>query len=415
MEAGEVGMTDLGTNLSLAAAALRAHRLRAFLTMLGVTMGVATLMAVVTLVQGANTYVEQKIANLGVNVFQVSKMPFDPTDLKEFFRAGRNRDITQEHLALARAACAACEAIGAEASASVRVRFKDQELRNQNLLGHTANMSFIGSKTILFGRYFTEAEDQHGARVCLIGEAIRSRLFAGLNPLGRLLRAGSDELLIIGVFEGIGTVLGQEQDNFLVIPFTTFLRLHGARRTLTLHARAGGGDHIFQLAQDQVRQALRAHRHVTGSKREDFYIGTAETYLNLWRKISAAFFAVFLMLSTIAAGVGGIVIMNTMLVSVTERAKEIGIRRACGARQADILRQFLTESILLCLAGGTVGVLLGFGSALAVRALADFPVSARLWTAALGLALSSAIGLFFGIYPAVKAARLDPVVALRRE
>ena len=408
-------MPDLRTNLKMAAGSIRAQRLRAFLTVLGITMGVATLMAVVTMVQGANTYVEQKIANLGTSVFQIGKMPFASVNWDEIIRARRNRDITAEDLEAIREACTACEGVGAEASAVTRVRYKDQELRDQTLIGQTANMAYIGTRTVELGRYFTELEEQHGAAVCMIGDALRSKLFTGIDPLGRAVRVDKEELLIIGAFERIGAVLGQEQDNFVVIPLPVFLRLVGTRQSLIINAKAGGGDRIFEQAQDQVRLVMRSRRHIAGQKREDFYIGTAESYIGLWQQISSSFFTVFLMLSSISAVVGGIVIMNIMLVSVTERTKEIGIRRACGARQVDILRQFLTESVVLCLVGGVVGVVLGFAGALLVRLLADFPATVRVWAAVLGVVLSSGIGLFFGIYPAVKAARLDPVVALRAE
>lgn len=409
-------MPDLNTNLAIATGAIRAQRMRALLTVLGITMGVATLMAVITMVQGANTYVQQKIANLGTDVFQIGKYPFATTNFEEYVRARRNPDITVDDLDSVRRACTLCEAVGGQAETdAMHVRYRDQEMQDQVLYGHTSSMSVIGNRSVVAGRYFTDLEEQHLATVCLIGDNIRAKLFPGVNPIGQTVRVGKDDLIVIGVFERIGSVLGRETDNFLVIPLPLFLRMMGSRHTIIINAKAGGGEQVFQDAQDQARLIMRARHHVTGSRREDFYIGTAESYIELWQSISAAFVTVFLLVSSIAAIVGGIVIMNVMLVSVTERTKEIGIRRACGARQGDILRQFLTESILLCLIGGAIGVLLGFAAALAVRTLADFPATVRLWVAALGVLLSSAIGLFFGIYPAVKAARLDPVVALRAD
>ena len=191
--------------------------------------------------------------------------------------------------------------------------------------------------------------------------------------------------------------------------------MRGQRNSLTLQVKAEGGEQIFDRAQDEARRILRARRHVPPGKDDDFYIGTADTYISLWQSISSAFFTVFVMVSSISAVVGGIVIMNVMLVSVTERTKEIGVRRAVGATQPDILHQFLAESVLQCLAGGPSGW--GLDSAVRWRfaSLPSFPPRSRVWVAVLGVVLSSMIGLFFGIYPAVKASKLDPVVALRTE
>ena len=201
----------------------------------------------------------------------------------------------------------------------------------------------------------------------------------------------------------------------MVIPLSTFLRIRGSRQSLTLQIKASGGRQIFEEAQDEARLALRARRHIRMGQQEDFFIGTADSYITLWESISSGFFAVFVMVSSISAVVGGIVIMNVMLVAVTERTKEIGVRRAVGATQTDILRQFLTESVLQCLAGGLIGIGIGFACALALRTFTAFPASVQIWVALLGVVLSSAIGIFFGIYPAMRAARLDPVVALRAD
>ncbi|MGA2133520.1 MAG: ABC transporter permease [Bryobacteraceae bacterium] len=408
-------MLAVEDNLYLAADAIRAHKLRASLTILGLTMGVATLIAVMTLVQGANNYVEKKIANLGTNVFRVSRLPFAITDFSLLVKAQRNKNILPEDLEAVAAGCAHCEYVGASVTTPIGFRYKDRDLEDATLIGHTPNMADIDTRTVARGRYFSEMEDRHAANVCLIGDHLVNEFFPGIDPIGQVVRSGDEEFTVIGTFESIGSVLGQDQDTFAIIPLTTYLHWRGLRNSLTLEIKAEGGQRLFEQAQDDVRVIMRARRHITEGHDEDFYIGTAESYISLWQSISSAFFAVFVMVSSISAVVGGIVIMNVMLVSVTERTKEIGIRRAMGATQGDILRQFLTESVMQCLMGGAIGVFLGFLCALAIRSLTSLPAAVQTWVAILGVILSSIIGLFFGIYPAMKAAKLDPVTALRTE
>ncbi|HTS65685.1 MAG TPA: ABC transporter permease [Candidatus Acidoferrales bacterium] len=408
-------MIGVGDNLSLALDSIRAHKLRASLTVLGITMGVATLITVMTLVQGANLYVEQKIANLGTNVFRIGRLPFAVADFTVINRAQRNRFFYPADMEALEANCQHCQYVGAALNSSVVLRYQNHELDDATLYGHTPTMSEIDTRTVDTGRYFTDMEDRHASDVCLIGDRVAREFFPDASPLGRTIRAGSAEFLVIGTFEKIGSVLGQDQDNFIVIPLRTFLKVRGQYNSLVIQVKADGPDDAFTKAQDDARRIMRARRHVGAGKDDDFYIGTSENYISLWQSISSAFFAVFMMVSSISAVVGGIVIMNVMLVSVTERTKEIGVRRAVGATRLDILKQFVAESVVQCIIGGAVGVLGGFGCALAVRQVADFPASVQGWVATLGVVLSSIIGLFFGLYPAVKASKLDPVVALRTE
>jgi putative ABC transport system permease protein len=402
-------------NLVLSADALRSHKLRAVLTILGLTMGVATLITVMTLVQGANTYVEQKIANLGTSVFRVARTPFAVADFTLIAKALKNKKLDYDDMLAVREACAQCRLVGASANATLLVTYQNKEVQDATLYGYTPNMADIDTRTLLLGRYFTEVEDRHSANVCIIGDSLVQQFFPDANAIGHIIRVANEEFQVVGTFEKIGSVLGQDQDKFLVIPLTTFLKFRGARNSLTIEVKATDDPRAYQAAQDEVTVALRARRHDAAGKENDFFIGTAQSYLSLWESISGAFFGVFIMVSSISAVVGGIVIMNVMLVSVTERTKEIGIRRAIGATQQDILSQFLAESVIMCLIGGVIGIGIGFACALGLRTLTSFPAAVKTWVAILGVVLSSGIGMFFGIYPAVKASKLDPVTALRAD
>jgi putative ABC transport system permease protein len=400
-------------NLAQSISAMQAHKLRSSLTMLGLTMGVATLITVMTIVQGANLYVENKIANLGTNVFQIARTPFAVTDFNIIIKALKYKKIELDDVHAVAEGCPACEQVGATASATVRARYGDKEVQDVSFYGQTASMADIDTRVVEFGRYFTTAEAEHRTNVCLIGDTLVQRLFLGVDPIGRNIRIGNDEFMVIGIMEKVGSVLGQDQDNFVTVPLSVFLRIQGIHSSLTINVKARAGD--FETAQDQAQLILRARRHLSGQMENDFFIGTKESYMALWRSISSAFFGVFIMVSAISVVIGGIVIMNVMLVSVTLRKREIGVRRAVGATQRDILGQFISESLIQCLVGGTAGIGLGFLVALLLRSYTPFPASVQTWVAVMGLVMSSAVGLFFGIYPAVRASRLDPVVALRSD
>ena len=408
-------MLAIRDNLAQCFGALRAHKLRASLTMLGLTMGVATLITVMTIVQGANLYVEQKIANLGTNVFQIARTPFAVTDFNIIIKALKYKKITLDDVRAVAEGCPACGEVGANASSTstVRVRYGSKEVTDVSFSGQTANMSDIDTRAVEFGRYFSRTESEHHANVCLIGNTLVQQLFLGVDPIGKNIRVVNDELLVIGIMEKVGSVLGQDQDNFVMVPLPVFLRMQNAQTSLTITVKASKEN--FERAQDQAHLVLRARRHLSGTMEDDFFIGTKESYMALWRSISSAFFAVFIMVSAISVIIGGIVIMNVMLVSVTLRRREIGVRRAMGATQRDILQQFMAESFTQCIAGGLAGITIGFLVALALRTYTPFPASVQTWVAVLGVFLSSAVGLFFGIYPALRASRLDPVVALRSD
>ena len=415
---------QLRDTLRLALAALSAHRLRTALTLLGLIVGVTSLILVMTLIQGANQYVESKIANLGTNIFQVSKEPQATSDFQEILKARKFRDLTLEDWHALEDQCRGCMAVGAQVLTFGRVRRESQagfateaglSLSDVTLRGETANMGWISTLDLTAGRFFTESEQRAAALVAVIGAEVAEKLFGGRSPLGKTVRIVGDEFTVIGVAEPIGSVLGQDQDIFVIVPLPAFEKLFGTRHSLMFHVQASAAGVPLEHAEDEVRLLLRSRRHLAPDAPDDFYFTTADTYLSLWRDISSVFFLVFVLISSVASLVGGIVIMNITLVSVTERTKEIGLRRSVGATQRDIARQFLVEVLAQCLAGGLVGIALGFGLALLLRQLTPFPAEVRPWVALLGLTLASVIALVFGVYPAVRAARLDPVVALRTE
>jgi putative ABC transport system permease protein len=406
-------MLPIRDNLSQCWSALRAHKLRTSLTMLGLTMGVATLITVMTIVQGANAYVENKIANLGTDVFQIARTPFVVTDFDVLIRAQKYKNITLEDMRALEEGCPACGIVGATAGKSLDVRYGNKQSTDAGFYGESPNMADIDTRSVALGRYFIDAESKHRAHVCLIGDTIVQRLFPYQDPLGKTIRAGQDEFLVIGVMEKVGSVLGQDQDNFVMIPLSVYLEIEGSQTSLTINVKTGAQN--FEKAQDQARQLLRARRHRSGTMEDDFFIGTKDSYMALWKSISSAFFGVFILVSAVSVVIGGIVIMNVMLMSVTLRKREIGVRRAVGATKRDILKQFMVESVLQCIAGGFVGILIGFLVALLLRTFTPFPASVQTWVAVLGVLMSSAVGLFFGIYPATRASRVDPIVALRSE
>ncbi|HEX9761393.1 MAG TPA: ABC transporter permease, partial [Candidatus Acidoferrales bacterium] len=388
------------------------HRLRTVLTLLGLVIGVTSLILVMTLIQGANTYVETKIANLGTNIFQVSKFPMVPTDFDELTRSRRHRDITHDDLRGVAEQCRSCLAVGAQVDTLSRVWSEAESMPDVSIRGQTANMAWISTLEVEHGRFFTDAEQRGSTPVVILGDNVATRLFPHRDPLGRQVRIAGEVFTVIGLAERIGEVLGQDQDTFVILPITSFAKLFGLRHSLILQVHATPP---LETAQDEVRQILRARRHVPPEGRDDFYFATAETYLSLYRDISSAIFAVFVLISSVASIVGGIVIMNIALVSVNERTREIGLRRSVGATQRDIARQFLIEVMAQCLVGGLAGVALGFAIAVALRAFTPFPAAVELWVALLGLAFAWVIAVVFGMYPAMRAAKLDPVVALRHE
>ncbi len=400
--------------LSIAAQALRRNKLRSFLTLLGVIIGVMTIVAVVSVISGLNNYVATQVFQLNPDVYITTQFGII-TNFDDFLEALKRKRIDQDDVRAIEVLCATCKDVGASSSNNQTARYLSERLENVRTNGVSSNMAELNNLDIEDGRFFTPTEQHHSAPVVVIGWDVKDELFGLLDPIGREIRVGAKPLRVIGTLRKQGSVLGQNQDNVLYMPLSTFEKAYGTRRSLAVFVRPHGGIPALTKSQDEVRVILRARRGTPFKDKDPFSFVTAEALQTVWQNISGGAFALMTFISGISLGVGGIVIMNIMLVSVVERTKEIGIRRAIGARQRDIQMQFLTEAILLSAIGGLVGVLLGWGISKGISAAFPLPTLVPPGLAVAGLVVSIVTGVAAGLFPALKAAKLPPVEALRYE
>lgn len=398
----------------IALQSLWANKLRTVLTLLGVVIGVASVIGVVTLVNGANVYVATKVNKYGADVFSISKQPAFITSYEQFVAMGKRRNITLDDYRAVRDECTQCGAVGAFQSTLGKVVVGSQSSTDSTIRGYTWQMPDMQNLNIVQGRSFTPTDDEHASRVAIVGSDIQENLMKGEDPIGREIRVDGILYTVIGLAEKQGKTLGQSQDDWVAVPLNAYQKTYGTAKTVTIYAKALNGKDL-EGASDQARAIMRVQRHDRPGTPDDFELETSDTLVGLWKQISGSFEAVAVAIAAISLVVGGIVIMNIMLVSVTERTREIGVRKALGARRADVLLQFLLESATMAAVGGVIGVVCGVGAAKIITALLDFPSSIALWSVFAGLFVAASVGIFFGVYPARKAADLDPIVALRSE
>jgi len=406
---------ELREAIKLAFRSLWQNKLRTFLTLLGVMIGVASVIAVVTLVNGANTYVTTKFSRYGADVFTVSKNPALITNAQQYEKLQHRKNVIYDDYVYVRDNCKRCVGIGAQQATVAKVTRNTNSITDTQIRGYTWQMPTLQNLDIAEGRGFTASDDEHASSVAIIGSDIRDNLFPGIDPLGQELRVDGQPYTVIGVGEKQGSTFGQSQDNWVGIPLTAFQKTYGTSKTLTIYAKAGSAGATLQAAGDEVRVLMRARRHDPPGTDDSFELDINNTLVSFFSTVTKWFGAVAGAIAFISLIVGGIVIMNIMLVSVTERTREIGIRKALGARGRDIELQFLVESGAMALIGGFLGVMGGFMVAEVVTLALGFPSDVALWSVLLGLVVSTSTGIFFGVYPARKAARLDPIVALRSE
>ena len=407
---------NIAEAIRIALLSLWANKLRSVLTLLGVVIGVAAVIAVVTFVNGINGYVAEKIFNLGANTFIISKQPNVVTDVDEFIEANKRKDLTMDEYRAVAEGCNACNDVGASLrSFNGKVVYGTQSSTDTWIRGWTPSMARIYDLDLVAGRMLNENDENTTSAVVIIGQDIRENLLADTDPLGKEIRVDGKVYRVVGVGKKEGKTLGQSRDNYVIMPIATWLKTYGSHNSIIIWGKSFDAGAPFEQAVDQARVILRSRRHDRVSEKDSFVIETNASFLSLWSDLSGAFFIVMIVIASISLIVGGIVIMNIMLVSVTERTREIGIRKALGARPRDVLRQFLIESITMALIGGMLGVAGGVGIAKLVTLAIGMPSAIKLWAIFAGLAVSAGVGIFFGVYPARKAAKLDPISALRFE
>ncbi len=399
----------------LALQSLWGNKLRSILTLIGVVMGVASVIMVITLVNGANRYVSTKLSGYGADVFTITRMPSVIFSAEEYLKYQKRKIVRIEDYQAIKQACTQCIEVGALLQKSTNVVANGHSSNNTSVRGYTWTMLSLNNIDIAIGRGFTPADEDHATKNVIVGYDIVDNLLGDGDPIGREIRVDGIPYTIIGVGDRQGKTLGQSQDNWVAVPITTYQQIYGYNDSVDVYARTAGNAQNMEAAEDEARVLMRTRRHNAPGTPDDFDLETNDTFLDIWKQISSLFAWVVLGLASIALVVGGVVIMNIMLVSVTERTREIGVRKALGAKQRDVLMQFLIESASLALVGGAIGVMGGILVGKIITLVVGFPTAVPLWAIFLGLFLAGAVGIFFGVYPASKAARLDPVVALRAE
>ena len=407
--------------IAIALQSLRANKLRSFLTVLGILIGVSSVIAIVAITDGLDHYMADKVLELGTRAFSVDKMPAIITSHDQWMEMNKRKSIELPDMEWVKKSCELCSEVGAQVSRGTSAKYGRVTQSNVQMTGITENIPRIGSvRDLEAGRHLIQNDIDQARMVAVVGTDLVEAFFGSMEPLGKEVLLDGRPFKVVGVAQKKGSVFGESQDNFAWVPISSFRKIYGTRRSITISAEARDMA-VFEAAQDQVRVAMRVRRHLDYDKKDDFEVETGQSIMELWQNATRGIYVVTIVVTAISLLVGGIVVMNIMLVSVTERIREIGVRKALGARRRDILRQFIVESVILSAVGGILGIVgaatfsMGLAALLGNMMSADFSAPVRLWAVLMALFVSTAVGLAAGIYPASRAAALDPVTALRSE
>jgi putative ABC transport system permease protein len=394
---------------------LRNHKLRSFLTLLGVILSVATLIVVISMIRGTNNYISDRVANFGANVFLVSQYPFFTSDEDFAKLQRRNKTITWENYEYLRDNMTLAKAMSFILNRGIgNAKYQSQEMENVLIRGVTGGMAELDTVEVAFGRAISDADNEHRAEVAFIGTDLVKRFFLGTDPLGKTVSLDGKPYVVVGVAKEIGSTLGQPQDTFAYIPALTYRKVYGTQQSGNIRIQAKGPQWV-SLAEDEARMLMRAYRHVPPNEDDNFGIIEPSALMGLWDRLTGALATSAVGIVSVFMLIGGIVIMNIMLASVTERTREIGVRKSLGATRRDILLQFLMEACVISAVGGLLGVLIAVGISILVRSVTPLPTAIPVYAILIALGVSTLIGVFFGVYPAYKASKLDPIEALRQE
>ena len=408
-------MSQFFEAFSLALSSIWANKLRSFMMVLGNIVAVTSIIAVVSLIQGMNGYVANAIiSDVGAGTFKVERVGVITNEEEEEEARRRNPNITVLEAHAIREASPIISAVLAESFNRSNVAFRDVVVESVPVRGVSSEFDQFGGYDTAAGRLPSRLEIDRSRPVALLGWDTADKLFKGRTAVDQQIKIGGTHFRVVGVVEKKGSLFGNSQDDFVIIPLDKALQLFGTRRSLELTVKPNDPSQVTQ-AMDDARVAMRIQRRLRPRDVDNFGLYTSDTLMNLWSQFSQGAFSVLIGIVSLSLVVGGIVIMNIMLMVVSERTREIGLRKALGARRRDIMYQVLTESTTLSLFGGVVGTGLGFILAAIIAAVSPLPASIEPWSIVLGISMTAIVGLFFGLYPAMRAARLDPIEALRRE